>query len=239
MKNQLPHPPHAICSYHRQAISIYITTRSNSGWQKSCRVGGHRSSRSSKKKISHSSVHARMPCQIQTHHIVDVHYTYHAPCTTSRVSQAPREAGEVPTNRRGANRRYVDTTAEQPGDCAASDTKAGRITTASSTHHWQQVHACTHRATHNMQHAALTRQQQHALPLLAYRPHRSVPHEEMETKRRAHGPQPKLDSTGGDSQTSLKKDGAAPARVAAPLGLGWDGGKNQGRRRLAKTQCWP
>jgi len=47
-----------------------------------------------------------------------------------------------------------------------------------------------------MQHAALTRQQQHALPLLAYRPHRSVPHEEMETKRRAHGPQPKLDSTG-------------------------------------------
>ena len=122
MKNQLPHPPHATCSYHRQAINIYITTRSNSGWQKSCRVGGHRSSRSSKKKISHSSVHARIPCQIQTHHIVDVHHTYHAPCTTSRVSQAPREAGEVPTNRRRAHRRYVDTTAEQPGDCAASDT---------------------------------------------------------------------------------------------------------------------
>jgi len=125
---------------------------------------------------------------------------------------------------------------------AQQATLAGRITTASSTHHWQQVHACTHRATHNMQHAALTRQQQHALPLLAYRPHRSVPHEETETKRRAHGPQPKFDNTTHGVTRAvivMKKDGAAPARVAAPLGLGWDGGKNQGRRRLAKTQCWP
>ena len=139
---------------------------------------------------------------------------------------------------------------------AQQATLAGRITAASSTHHWQQVHACTHRATHNMQHAALTRQQQHALPLLAYRPHRSVPHEETETKRRAHGPQPKFDITthglvAPESISAInrsqpfgtvvvmKKDGAAPARVAAPLGLGWDGGKNQGRRRLAKTQCWP
>ena len=79
-----------------------------------------------------------------------------------------------------------------------------------------------------MQHAALTRQQQHALPLLAYRPHRSVPHEETETKRRAHGPQPKFDNTTHGVTRAvivMKKDGAAPARVAAPLGLGWDGGK--------------